>query len=68
MFLGGIDQKQLSLYKNSNFIKLVTTYCNNTDEDISILAKKLLCSINEDISTPGDSVSDSLENNLHIKD
>lgn len=44
---GGINQKQLVLYKNSTFIKLVTTHCNSVDEDIKILAKKLLYSINE---------------------
>jgi len=49
-FSGGIGQKQLVLYKNPTFIKLVTTHCNSDDEDIQILAKKLLYSINEDIT------------------
>uniref|UniRef100_A0A2S2NU52 Rap1 GTPase-GDP dissociation stimulator 1-B n=1 Tax=Schizaphis graminum TaxID=13262 RepID=A0A2S2NU52_SCHGA len=66
---GGISQKQLVLYKNSTFIKLVTTHCNSDDEDIKTLAKKLLFSINEDIYESEIVGSKSAEdNNIHIKD
>lgn len=50
--IGEIGQKHLILYKSSNFIKLVTTYCNSVDEDITKQAKQLLYSINEDINIP----------------
>lgn len=46
----------------------MTTYCNNRDEEICILAKKLLCCINEDISTSETDVLHSVKNNLQIKD
>lgn len=52
MYAGKIDQKHLVLYKSSNFIKLVTTYCDSIDEDITKQAKQLLYSINEDINVP----------------
>ncbi|KAE9537611.1 hypothetical protein AGLY_006634 [Aphis glycines] len=61
---GGINQKQLVLYKNSTFIKLVTTHCNSVDEDIQILAKKLLYSINEDINESEVIGSKSVEDNI----
>lgn len=66
-FVGGIGQKQLVLYKNSTFIKLVTTHCNSVDEDIQILAKKLLYSINEDINESEIVGSKIVEDNLKIK-
>lgn len=50
-FLGGISQKQLVLYKNSTFIQQVTTYSCNSDEDISLTAKKLLYYIDENIKS-----------------
>lgn len=65
-FVGGISQKQLVLYKNSTFIKLVTTHCNSIDEDIQILAKKLLYSINEDINEPEIVGSRTVENHLQF--
>jgi len=49
-------------------MKLVTTYCSNNDEDISILAKQLLYSINEVINISENDVSLSIEENLQIKD
>lgn len=67
-FVGGISKKQLVLYKNQTFMKLVTTYCSNNDEDISILAKQLLYSINEVINISENDVSLSIEENLQIKD
>jgi len=68
-FLGGIGQKQLVLYKNSTFIKLVTTHCNSVDEDIQILAKKLLYSINEDIIESEIVVGlKTMEDNVQIKE
>lgn len=42
-----MSEKQLVLYKSSNFIKLVTTYCDNVDEDLNKQAKQLLYFINE---------------------
>jgi len=65
-FVGGISQKKLVLYKNSTFIKLVTTHCNSVDEDIQILAKKLLYSINEDINESGIVGSKTVGNSLQI--
>jgi hypothetical protein len=47
----------------------VTTHCNSDDEDIKILAKKLLFSINEDIYESEIGGSKSAEdNNIQIKD
>lgn len=68
-FLGGISQKQLVLYKNSTFVKLVTAHCNSVDEDIQTLAKKLLYSINEDI-TESEIVGGlkAMEDNVQIKE
>ncbi|XP_025418449.1 uncharacterized protein LOC112689130 [Sipha flava] len=62
---GGINQRQLLLYKNSTFIKQVTTYCSSDDEDISLKAKKLLYCIDEYISEEFD-VTQSVEDNLQI--
>lgn len=45
------------------FIKLVTTHCNSVDEDIKILAKKLLFLINEDINVSEINVS-TVEDNV----
>lgn len=67
-FVGGVGQKQLVLYKNSTFIKLVTTHCNSVDEDIQILAKKLLYSINEDINESEIAGSKTVEDNIQIKE
>lgn len=50
------------------FIQLVTTYCNSADEDINILAKKLLYSVNEDINITEIDILHSIEENLEIKD
>lgn len=52
--VGGIDQKQLVLYKTSTFIKLVTSYTTSVDEDINKLAKNLLCLINDNIDNDND--------------
>lgn len=65
---GGISQNQLVLYKNSTFIKLVTTHCNSIDEDIQILAKKLLYSINEDLNESEIVGSNTVEDNVQIKE
>ncbi|XP_015371329.1 PREDICTED: uncharacterized protein LOC107166977 [Diuraphis noxia] len=65
---GGIGQKQLVLYKNSTFIKLVTTHCNSDDEDIQTLAKKLLYSINEDITESEVVGLNTMEDNVQIKE
>lgn len=67
VFLGGISQKQLVLYKNSTFIKQVTTYCSSIDEDISLVAKKLLYSIDENLLSEIDLVQ-SVEDKLQIID
>jgi len=68
-FLGGISQKLLVLYKNSTFVKLVTTHCISVDEDIQTLAKKLLYSINEDI-IESEIIGElkAMEDNVQIKD
>lgn len=67
-FLGGMSDKQLILYKHSSFIKLVTTHCNSVNEEIKVLAKKLLFTINEDIHSIEIDVLYSVDENLQIKD
>lgn len=42
----------------------MTTHCNSVDEDIQILAKKLLYSINEDINESEVIGSKSVEDNI----
>lgn len=67
-FLGGMSNNQLVLYKHSSFIKIVTTHCNNVNEEIKVLAKKLLYTINEDIHSIETDILHSVNENLQIKD
>lgn len=63
-----MNTKQLVSYKTSTFTKLITAHCNNANEEISVLANKLLYSINEDIHSSEIDVLHLVEGSLQIKD